>query len=456
MNHSSARSETRPEAANPHIPASPPPPRRRRKTGLIIAVIVLVLLGLVWWINHRQNGQAAGPGGPAARRGGGGRGGFGGPNALLPVGTHTVAKGDIHVYLNALGTVTAAHAATLRTQISGQLQQIAFSEGQLVHQGDLLAVIDPRPYENALAQAQAQLEQAKSQQHTAETDLQRYEALAQQDSIARQQVDNARAQLTQFSSAVKVAETAIATATLNINYCHIKAPFDGRVGLRLVDAGNYVTPGDANGIVTLTETKPITVIFTLPEDNMADVARQLRTGAKLVVETFDRTASKKIASGVLTSVDNQIDPTTGTFKLRAEFANEDEALFPNQFVNVRLLLQTLPDQSVIPTSAVERGQQGTYVYVVTPEGTAAARTITLGATEGERVAVVSGLSVGDQIVTDGADKLKDGQKVIVGEPGATPTAAPGGAPGPGGDKQGGRRRGGQGKKAGGEGAPKQP
>jgi multidrug efflux system membrane fusion protein len=336
----------------------------------------------------------------------------------LPVGVHHVSKGDVHVYLNALGTVTAAHAATIRTQISGQLQQIAFQEGQLVHGGDLLAVIDPRPYENALAQAKAQLETAQSQARTAEADLKRYETLARQDSVAQQQVDTVRAQANQAQASVQAAQAAVATATLNLTYCHIKAPFDGRVGLRQVDTGNYVTPGDANGIVVLTQTKPITVIFTLPEDNMGAVATKLHAGEKLPVDAYDRTQTNKIATGVVVTMDNQIDPTTGTFKLRAEFSNEDEALFPNEFVNIRLLLDTRQDVLVIPTSGVERGQEGAYVYVVTPERTAAVRNITLGATEGEHVEVKSGLKEGEQIVTDGADKLKDGQKVILpGAPG---------------------------------------
>ncbi len=424
MNNSPAGSAQRPSTPNPHLQA--PGPRPRGRTGLIIAAIAIVLLGVVWWINHREAGQMAGPGGPGGGRRGFGRGGFGGPNAPLPVGVHTVAKGDVHVYLNALGTVTAAHFATIRTQISGQLQEIAFREGQLVHQGDLLAVIDPRPYQNALAQAEAQRLQAESQLHVAEADLQRYEALAKEDSIAKQQVDTARAQMNQAHGAVQVAEAAVATANLNLTYCHIKAPFDGRVGLRAVDTGNYVTPGDPNGIVTLTQTKPITVIFTLPEDNMARVATQLRSGAKLPVDAFDRTMAQKLASGVLVTMDNQIDPTTGTFKLRAEFSNEEETLFPNQFVNIRLLVDTLRGATVIPTSAVERGQQGSYVYVVTPGQTAEARNVTLGATEGETTVVETGLKVGDVIVTDGADRLKDGQKVI--PPGATPGGGgPGGA-----------------------------
>jgi len=416
-----------PRPRDTNAPLAAKAPRRRGRTGLIIGIIVILLVGLVWWRNHRQ-AQEAGYGGPAAARGGrhgGGRGRFSSANGPMPVGVKEVTKGDIHVYLDALGTVTAAHAATIRTQISGQLQQIAFKEGQIVHQGDLLAVIDPRPFENALATAQAQVLQAQAQARTAQADLQRYEKLVKEDSISTQQVDATRAQVTQAEGALQVAQAAVATANLNLTYCHIKAPFDGRVGLRQVDTGNYVTPGDANGIVSLTQTKPISVIFTLPEDQMAVVAAAMRKGEKLPVDAYDRTQTNKIATGTLSTIDNQIDPSTGTFKLRAEFQNEDEALFPNQFVNIRMLVDTVKDALVIPTSGVERGQKGPYVYVVTSEHTAESRDIKLGVTEGERVAVTDGLKAGDLIVTDGADRLKDGQPVAI--PGAAGEGDAGGA-----------------------------
>ncbi|HVU35994.1 MAG TPA: MdtA/MuxA family multidrug efflux RND transporter periplasmic adaptor subunit [Opitutaceae bacterium] len=452
----------------PSVPRGGVPPARtpRRRTPVIIVSIVVVLLATVWWINHREAARGPGSGAP------GGRGGRfaafrGGPNAPLPVTAKAAVKGDIPIYLNALGTVTPAHIATIRTQISGQLQQINFQEGQFVQQGALLAVIDPRPYENALAQAQAQLQQAQAQLKTVQLDLQRYETLAKEDSIASQQVDNTRSQVNQYEGLVASAKSAIATANLNLTYCHIRAPFAGRVGLRQVDTGNYVTPGDANGIVVLTQTKPITVIFTLPEENMGRVAARLQGGAKLPVDAFDRSQTKIIASGTLDSMDNQIDPTTGTFKLRAMFTNEDESLFANEFVNVRLLLDTVHDAIVIPSAAIERGPEGTYVYVISPDQTAVARNVTLGDTEGEIVAITSGLKLGEQVVTDGADKLKDGQKVILGgaapnwgaagaaggEPGKwgqRPAGAEGGKAGrgkegaEGGHKWGGRRKGGNG------------
>lgn len=404
-------------------PIGAPARRPRRRTPIVIAIVAVLVLGTIWWINHRNAADKA-PGGP-----GGGRGGFrGGMNGPLPVTVRAAEKGDIDVYVSGLGTVTPAHVVTIRSQISGHLEQIGFKEGQMVHEGDLLAVIDPRPYQVALKQAQGQLAQAQAQLHTAQLDLQRYETLAKEDSIAKQQVDTAQAQVNQYSGLEQVYQAAIDTANLNLTYCNIKAPLDGRVGLRQVDVGNYVTPGDQNGIVVLAQTKPITVIFTLPEDLMGRVAGRLNHGAKLPVDAIDRTESKTLATGTLAAIDNQIDPATGTFKLRAEFTNDDETLFPNEFVNVRMLLDTVHDATVISTSAVERGPVGSFVYIVQPDDTVKAHDVTLGVTEGERVAVASGLNAGDQVVVDGADKLKEGMKVIVHHPGekAPPAGAPGG------------------------------
>ncbi len=427
-----------------NLPSRPPGSatarRPRRRTPVVIAILAILVLGGIWWINHR-NAAEKGPGGPGGR---GFRGGMMGP---LPVTVRPAEKGDIKLYVTGLGTVTPAHIVTIRSQISGHLEQIGFQEGQMVHAGDPLAIIDPRPYEVALKQAEGQLAQAQSQLRTAQLDLQRYETLAKEDSIARQQVDTAQSQVNQYRGLVQVYQAAIDTANLNLTYCHIKAPIDGRVGLRQVDVGNYVTPGDQNGLVVLAQTKPITVIFTLPEDLMGQVAARLNGGAQLPVEAIDRTETKTLATGALSAIDNQIDSSTGTFKLRAEFRNEDESLFPNEFVNVRMLLDTLHDATVISTSAVERGPNGSYVYVVQPDDTVATRAVKLGATEGERVAVTSGVQVGEQVVVDGADKLKEGMKVIVHHPGEKepPAGAPAANPG-GGHRRGGA--GGQGEKSG--------
>jgi len=405
-------SEKSPTVSSVSLPGQRPPSARsprRRRTVIVIAAAAVVLLGVVWWVNHRTAAEAGGAA-RGGRRGGGGPGG--GDTGPLPVSVRAAEKGNLDLYLDGLGTVTPLHTVMVRTQISGHLEQIAFEEGQLVHQGDLLAVIDPRPYQVALEQAQGQLHQAQSQLQTAQLDLARYDTLAQQDSIAKQQVDATRSQVAQYEGLVQTDQAAIDSANLNLTYCHIKAPVDGRVGLRLIDQGNYVTPGDTNGLVVLTQTKPITVIFTLPEDNVTQVSARLHSGAKLPVEAFNRTQTTKLATGTLTTIDNQIDTSTGTFRLRAEFANEDESLFPNQFVNVRLLVDSLHDAVVIPTSAVERSQQGTFVYLVKPDSTVATRPVKLGPTEGERVAVTDGLAVGEQVVTDGADRLRDGMKVI--------------------------------------------
>lgn len=394
------------------------------RPSTLIVVALVVAIGAIWWVNHRgadaQLQEMA-----RTRRGMGGMRG-GGMNGPLPVVAVPAVKGAIRVTLDGLGTVTPLASVTLRTQISGQLMSVAFQEGQIVHQGDLLAVIDPRPYQVALEQAQGQLIQAEAQLKEAQADLDRYVTLARQDSISQQQVDTQRALVSQYQGLVMSDQAAVDSAKLNLTYCHITAPVTGRVGLRQVDPGNYVTPSDTNGLVVLTQLEPITVIFTLPEDNVADVLAGVRGGAKLAVDAYDRTGTQKLASGTLSTIDNEVDTTTGTFKLRAVFDNDDGILFPNQFVNIRMLLRVERGVIVIPSSAIERGEQGAYVYVVQPNNTVTARAVTLGTQESERVAIASGLSVGERVVTDGADRLREGMQVIVQQGGAAP-ASPGNA-----------------------------
>jgi multidrug efflux system membrane fusion protein len=391
-------------------PTSPALPKRRRWrwAALAVAVVAVVLLGL----HHRRRVAEA----AAARAGRHDQ-----PDqASLPVTVEPAATGDLNIYREALGTVVPLANVTLRAQISGQLMEVDFREGQLVAKGDLLAVIDPRPYEVATQQAHGQWVQAQAQLKDAQINLARYEKLSQQDSISAQQVDTQRALVSQYAGQVEADEAAVNSAKLNLAYCHVVAPVGGRVGFRQVDPGNYVTPGDANGLVVLTQVKPTTVIFTLSEDEVPDVAARLRAGATIPVEAYDRTQTRRLATGRLATIDNQVDATTGTFKLRALFPNDDEALFPNQFVNVRMLLDVDRGAIVIPTSAVERGQPGTFVYLLRPDHTVTARAVRLGPTEGERVAVLAGLAPGDPVVVDGADRLKEGMAVIVQEPAARP------------------------------------
>jgi multidrug efflux system membrane fusion protein len=377
---------------------------------LVLGLLVLLVIGgVVWIVYPRHATQAA-------------RGRFAGTGPM-PVAVATAQKGEMPIVLNALGTVTSLATVTVKTQINGQLSQIAFQEGQLVHQGDLLAVIDPRPYQAALDQAQGTLTHDQALLANAEVDLKRYRTLAAQDSIATQQVDTQAALVRQYQGTTRADQAAVDNAKLNLAYCHVVSPVTGRVGLRQVDQGNYVQVSDANGLVVITQVQPITVIFTLPEDNLQAVLKRLRGGATLQVTAYDRSQSTKLATGTLATIDNQIDVTTGTFKLRALFDNPDETLFPNQFVNVQLLVDTQHDVVVVPSSAIQRGAPGTFVYAMQPDSTVKVEAVKLGTSTGDQVVVASGLDVGARIVVDGADKLRDGAKVTVPD---QQTAAPGG------------------------------
>ena len=302
------------------------------------------------------------------------------------------------------------------------MQKIAFTEGQLVHQGDLLAQIDPRPYEAVVQQMQGNLRRDQALLADAKLDLTRYEGLVKEDSIAVQQLDTQRALVDQYQGTIESDEGQLKTAQVNLIYTRIVSPVTGRVGLRQVDQGNYVTPGDANGIVVVNEVQPITVIFPIPEDNVPALVRRLREGGALTVEAYDRTNSTKLADGKLLTLDNAIDTTTGTVKLRALFENADGALFPNQFVNIQLLQETLQHQIIMPNAAVRRGAPNgvvtTFVYVVKPDRTVEVRPVTLGVVDGERAAVSAGLAAGEIVVTEGGDRLRDGAQVQL--PGAAP------------------------------------
>ena len=421
--------------------AGPPQSFFRRYRVVLIVVIAFVVLVLLVLRHHRQQQALAaleGGGGPprAGRSGqggggaGGGRGG-GGPNSAVAVTVAPVASGDIEVRIPALGTVTPLATVTVRPQVSGILTKIAFQEGQLVKAGQFLAEIDPRPYQAALEQAKGNLRRDQALLADARLDLTRFEELIKEDSVAQQQLDTQRALVDQYVGTIESDQAAVKTAQINLEYTHIGSPVTGRVGLRQVDQGNYVTPGDTNGIVVVTELQPISAIFAVPEDNVNTLMKQMQAGATLTAEAYDRGNSSKIADGTVKTVDNQIDTTTGTIKLRAEFDNKDGLLFANQFVNIQLVVNVLHDQTVMPGAAVHRGAPdgviSTFVYLVnTADSTVAVRPITVGVIDGERVAVTKGLEPGDVVVTEGGDRLRDGAAVLL--PANTPkhpqTAAP--------------------------------
>ena len=379
-------------------------PRRRRP--VVMVVLLAVAAGLAYWFYYKPAPQQ--PQRPP------GRADFA---LAAPVVAATVATGDIDITLNALGTVTSLATVTIRSQISGYLTNVAYTEGQLVKKGDLLAEIDSRPYELALANAQGTLARDKALLEGAQVDLKRYQELAKTNAVPRQQLDTQTYLVQQYQANILSDQAQIDTQKLNITYCHIVAPVSGRVGLRLVDQGNYVTPGDSTGLVVITQLQPISVIFPVAEDYLPQIQRRLRANATLEATAYDRTNTTKLSVGKLQTLDNQIDTSTGTVKLRAQFANEDDALFPNQFVNIRLLVDSLHDVTVMPTSAIQRGAPGTFVYLLSPDNSVSVKPVDLGAQSGERVAVRSGLAPGDRVVIDGADKLRNGAKVVVRDAG---------------------------------------
>jgi multidrug efflux system membrane fusion protein len=327
--------------------------------------------------------------------------------------TASVRSAEIDAYLTGIGTAAPLRTVAVKARVTGQLLRVAFEEGQLVKEGQLLAEIDPRPFQVQLAQAEGQMARDRALLENARLDLARYRALFEQDSIAKQQVDTQAALVRQYEGAVKVDQSAIDNARLQLVYARITAPISGRVGLRQVDPGNMVTGTEPNGLVVITQLQPITVVFSVPQDNVATVMKRVQSGDKLPVEAWDRELKTKLATGVLASVDNVVDPATGTVKLRAQFANDDNALFPNQFVNVRMKLDTQRDAIVIPSSAVQRGAQGFFVYVVKPDQTATVRAVKPGTIDGQRIAIAEGLAPGEVVVIDGMDRLREGARVEV-------------------------------------------
>jgi membrane fusion protein, multidrug efflux system len=331
----------------------------------------------------------------------------------IPVTAATARSGDLGVYVNGLGTVTAINTVTVRSRVDGQLVKVAFREGQFVHQGNLLAEIDPRPFQVQLIQAEGQKAKDEAALRNARIDLERYKVLIQEDSIPRQQLDTQAATVNQFEAAVKTDEGQVESAKLNLVYSRITAPVAGRVGLRLVDAGNMVHATDPNGLVVITQLQPITVLFTIPADRLPSVMQQMRAGRQLVVEAFDRDLKSKLATGTVLAVDNQIDQTTGTVRLKGVFLNTSSELFPNQFVNARLLVDTLRATVLVPTAAIQRSPQSTFVYVVKQDSTVEMRNVDVQLTEGDDASIRRGLSAGENVVIDGVDKLQPGTKVAV-------------------------------------------
>ena len=400
------------------------PRRRRSRAGWVALLILLLGLGAggAWYWKKQAAATAEGaaeggaPGGPPGAGGAGSRR-FGAGSRPQPVSARAAKRQDLRVSVNAIGTITALNTATVRARVDGELRRILFREGQQVKAGDLLAEIDPRAYEVALAQMQGQLQRDAAQLKNAELDLARYRDLLAKDSIAKQQVDTQEALVGQLKGTVLADQAQVDNARLQLSYTRVTAPISGRLGLRQVDLGNIVRASDTTGLVTITQTQPIAVVFAVPEAHLPQITQRLQAkGGVLGVEAWDREQRKRLAQGRVLTTDNAIDTTTGTIKLKAEFPNAEGTLFPNQFVNIRLQLDTLPNALVAPNTAIQRGSMGTFVYLVKEDGTVTLRKVTTGAVDGDWVAIEGEIEPGDRLVTDGADRLREGAKVEVIEP----------------------------------------
>jgi multidrug efflux system membrane fusion protein len=422
--------------SGPEVKALPPaktqPPRRRGR-----ALLWLLLIGGLSYAGYSyyqtaQRKKAAAAADQARRA----------ANRAVTVAAAPVRTGDIPVYLRGLGTVTAYNTVNVKTRVDGPIVKVNFREGQMVSLGEQLVEIDPRPFQVALEQAQGQLARDEAQLKDAQVNTERYRKLWEAGVIAKQQYDTQSATAGQFEGSIKMDQANIDSAKLNLSFTNVTSPIAGRIGLRQVDIGNIVHAADPNPIAIITQMQPIAVLFTIPADSLPPVLTKLHAGVHSPVEAYDRADLNKIASGVLETVDNQIDTNTGTSRLKAIFQNEQTLLFPNQFVNCRLLLDTKRRINIVPTAAVQRGPQGPYVYVIKPDGTATMRTVTVGITEGLDEEITSGVAAGETVVTDGQDRLQEGSHVTVQRPGGPPAGTPMGNP-QGNTPSGGGRRGGR-------------
>jgi len=401
----------------PLTDATPP-----RRSALRRAVIWIVVLGLVAAIAYALIHKSAAPGGGAGthRRHGAGAA----TGEAQPVAVTTATRGDMPVVLTELGTVIPITNVTVPARQAGYLSQVLFTEGQHVKKGDLLAVIDPRPYEVALEQYQGTLEQDKARLAQAENDNARYQRLIKQNSVAAMTAKDQEYTVEQYRGTVKTDQGLVDNEKLQIEYCYIRAPVDGRVGIRAVDQGNYVTVGQTNGIATLTQMQPISVIFTLPQDQLQQVVEELHASSSLTVEAWDSSNTSKLAQGTVSALDSSLDTSTGTVRLRAIFANEDERLFPNEFVNARLLVKTLHSVMLLPTNALQTGPNGQFVYVVQADNTVAVHNVKVGVENSESAVITEGVAEGDRVVTDGTNHLAEGAKVTIPDPNAPAAADP--------------------------------
>ncbi len=373
----------------------------RSRVGWTLVVLMIAALAVWWWY---PSGKSSTPAKPPAAAGGA---------PAVPVRAEVAVREDLDIYLKALGTVTAFNTVTVRSRVQGELHEILFKEGDQVKAGDLLARIDPRPYEVALQQALGMQQQNMSQYENAKRDLARYQTLRKQESIAPQQVDTQQALVLKYEGIIKSDQAAVDNARLQLEYTRITAPISGRLGLRKVDVGNLITANDPQGLVVITQTQPIAVIFTLAETDLPEVRQPMLAGKTLTVDAYDRADEVRLAQGKLLTVDNQIDVATGSFKLKAEFPNSDDMLFPNQFVNVRLHVRTMQQATTVPSGAIMQGNQGPFVYLVQPDMTVAVKLIKVGPRSGDRVAILEGVAPGDRVVLEGTDRLRAGIRVRV-------------------------------------------